>query len=448
MGAPKTQTVGGGSASPVANSWNSFLQGQLWQQPGAQSVPQTMAGPAQNSGPSGLMGDIAKKFGMTLTQQQGQPSPQGTGMPGPFQQMLQGMMNPAGMQGYNPMAQLPNAPNMPSAAGGYNPAGAAIMDPMSFIGGFGGGPDLLKQYGIDIKNLLTPGAGGENVSFTPGQLKDVSTDPSFQAIQDIANRQKMHDVANLRARFGQGGNSQSSGASLAESQYLAEANPRMIAGLGDLGRQVQGMDLELMKINNAGMLGAANASRGLGGGDIGQNLGNILQFIQGTRGQDMGAASGLAGQNLSNQQGANNLNASNMLQALGMDQNMLSNLFGQQSSNALNNQSMSNNWMQTLFGGQQNLMSQLFNSFNQSNQLGTPQAQTVQTPNPWMQAAGMATTFAPMLFGMPPMPGVGQGIGNYGMSGGGPQVRPLGPNYTPNFGIGNQQPQVNIRTNG
>lgn len=425
MGAPKTQTVGGGTATPVANSWNQFLQGQLYQQPGTQSVPQTAAGPMQGQGnpppilPSGVPGadsiNRANQRNWAAQQQQMQAT---SGGPGPFQDLIKGMMNPdignmisnnpflSGAGGFNPYAQLPQSPNVP----------------MSGVNSLTPGKDLLASYGIDVGKLLGEGGGyggGPTTPYVPGQLKDYSTDPSFQAIQQVAERQKMQDIADLRARYGLMGNTQSSGSSLAEAQYRAEANPRLVAGLGGLGREIQGLDLQLQDLNRRGQATSAASGRG---SDIGQNIGNLLQFIQGTRGQDVGA--------------------------LGQDQGALLNLFGQQSSNALQNQNAANNWMQTLFGGglnlqgmgqqgQMDVLSNLFNSFNQAQQIGTPQAQTVQKPSMISQIAGLAGTVLPFIPGMQPL-----GIGASLLGGGGspamapPNVRPLGPNYQPTFGIG------------
>lgn len=478
MGAPKTQTVGGGSAAPVANSWNQFLQGQLYQQPGAQSVPQTAAGPLQGTGglsPNGFIGgnglqQFAQQMGIGNPMNQN-PQPQ-QGAPGPFQNMLQGMMNPnyQGMisgnpflqqaQDYNPMAQMPQlgmpqtggltpgkegfggmqgGPNLPGIASGYNPSSAATTNPMDFIGGFGSAAGLLQQFGINPQNIMNMGGGSSIPAFEKGQLKDYSTDPSFQAVQQIAERQKMNDVANLRARYGLQGNTASSGASLAEGQYLAEANPRMVAAYGDLGRQIQGLDLQQQQINNQAQ-SAYNSALGASGGNRDNTLSNIMQFITNIRGQDIGAASGLASQNLGNQQSANNLNANNFLQAMGMDANNMLNLFGQQSSNALNNQGMSNNWMQSILGAgmglqgmgnqnQGNILNNLFNSFNQSNQIGNPQAQTVQTPSAFGQVLGAASTIAPFFMGP-----AGMGMGAMGMMGGGsPMAMPQFQNQLSNF---------------
>jgi hypothetical protein len=206
MGAPKTQTIGGGSAAPVADSWNQFLQGQLYQQPGAQSIPQTAAGGMQPQSQSGF-GQFAQNAGGMMGMNTAKPGTnQQPGQPGAFQNTFQQMMNPnianqiannpflSGMQGYNPQAQLPgmqNAPNqmpgqpnIPSATGGYTPANAATMDPTGMQGQLGGlgGQDLLKSFGINLNSFLQPQGGGFGPgaqSFTPGQLKDPSTDPSF-----------------------------------------------------------------------------------------------------------------------------------------------------------------------------------------------------------------------------------------------------------------------------
>src|SRR3990167_10273435 len=189
MGAPKTSTVGGGTASPVANSWNQFLQGQLYQTPGAQAIPQTMVQLPPR--PPGMRDDLWNKISagfnnMNSAIAANQPPAQ----PGQFQQSLQAFMNPdiagqiannpwlSGAQGYNPTAQLPNAPNLPTLAmpgqpnmpnaptwqgANFNPVGnvsagapiqaptsqAATLDPMSFLSNFANSKDLLQQFGIN-----------------------------------------------------------------------------------------------------------------------------------------------------------------------------------------------------------------------------------------------------------------------------------------------------------
>ena len=64
--------------------------------------------------------------------------------------------------------------------------------------------------------------------------------------------------------------------------------------------------------------------------------------------------------------------------------------------------------------GQQNMYQMLFNSMNQANQLGTPQAQTVQTPSAFGQAMGAISGLAP--YALAPFTG-GASLGLGGMFG-------------------------------
>lgn len=274
MGQPKTQTIGGGSAGGVAANWNNFLNEGL--RTGQFGGPQ---GAATGVGQAGMQ---TNAFGNAINS------------------MLLGRPGDANTYG-SYFEQLQNAGN-----GGFNIPQAP---------GFG--------------DVGTHGAGG---------LLNYNVDsPEFAALRALQAHQQANDVANLRARFAAGGmGSLGSGASLAEGQYLAEANPRNILALGDLGRQIQTLDL--------------------------QNRGQNLQAFLGQRGQDIGnyqfgVNAGLENQNAQNQFALGKAGVG--LQAQGQAANI-----------------------------QSDILSKLFGAFGQSNQLGTPQAQTVQTPSTLGQIAG------------------------------------------------------------
>lgn len=506
MGAPKTKTVGGGSATPVANQWNSFLGGMLpnqqqqqqqpqitggagmfrppqiqmpqggqqgfinpqmpnvgqgsgmgglidFSQQGIQPImgsqyglnPQNMpGGPAMTSGiANGGMQQFMQPFQMQQNQQPGVTNQLGAANGG-FQGAINQLMNPnighaiqnnpflQGQLGYNPQAQgLPN------------PNGVGQTDVGGFMNQFGTGAQLLQQFGIDpttIGNLITN--PGQNVQFAnAGGNFDPQADPAFKAIQDIAAREKLNNVANLRERYGRTGNTLSSGASLAESQYLAEADPRMIKSLADVARDYRDMSIGAGSAANATNAALLNAQT--------SNIGNILSFLQGTGGQNLSAASGLQGQNAANQV----------------------NMFGQQSQNQLQNQQMQNQFQQFLGGmgldmqqlaqsGQMGIVNNLFNAFMQTQGIGTPQAQTVQQPSALGQALGFASGIGQlgagiamgnpgMIFGgLGSLGGGNSGAGiDFGTRSGGaqpvfmnpqiPQISPTGPLIRPgSFGIG------------
>lgn len=391
----------------------------------------------------------------------------------------------ANLMNYNPSAQLPNAPQwsgtdfqtpdqITANNVGYDKAEAGGTDLNSFMAQFGGDPNqLLKSLGIDssqfggqqnIPGLNTPSA---NFGYAPGSLKDFTTDPSYNAIKQDFARQDMKNIADIRERFGMGGNTMSSGASLGEAQYLAESQPKQIMALQELGRSIQGLDIGQQQTNNTQRLGLMQGqvqdalgrmgiSRDLLG-QQGSNVNNLLGFLSSNQGQNINAATSIANNNAGNLTNTNiansgNLldaskaNAANNLNAQGMNANNVldmnrirgqeslgrntfnQNNFSQNSSNALNNQQMVNQFQQFLGSagldlqqlaqsGQMGIISQLFSAFQQAAGIGTPQAQTVQTPNPTMQAInaglGIAGTVGGIMSGNPAMALGGAGaVGN------------------------------------
>jgi hypothetical protein len=402
---------------------------------------------------------------------------------GGFQGAVDNMLNPniqnmisqnpflAGMQNHNPMANLngmqPNWQHTQMTAPGQQfnqnvnapQAQAGQSDVNGFMNQHGGNTqNILSMLGINPGQAMG-GLGGlqglnqasSDFNYNAGSLVDPTKDPSYQAIQDIAGRTNAQDIANLRERFGTG--AMSSGASLAEGQYRAEANPRLIQSLGTLGRDIRGQDLAQQQTNNQLRLGlqgnqvqdalgryGIQTNRDIAGlNQAGQNMSSLLGFAGNIQGQNLGAASQLTGQNANlqtqtnlgnagNQLAANQSNASNNLQAQqnnaqnqmgmnnlnlqqGMGQNTFNqNNFQQNSSNALQNQQMANQFQQFLGqsginlqqlaqSGQQGMIGQLMQAFMGAQQIGTPQAQAVQQQNPWMQLAGQGLGLAGSYFG-------------------------------------------------
>lgn len=431
---------------------------------------------------------------------------------GGFGDSLSSLMNPdignmiasnpflAGLMNYNPMAEMPNAPNWesfnPTNPGAisnqgvtYGNAAAGTTDLNSFMSQFGGDANkLLSSVGINPANLGNvnlniPGLNSPSADFgyAGGSLKDFTKDPSFAAISAMADRDAMKKTADLRERFGLTGNTMSSGASLAESQLAAEMTPAKIAALQSLGREIQGLDLQQQGVNNNLRVGLTNAAVTDAGNRLGisadlaktgaslgnNNIANLMQFLSSTQGQNLGAATSLAGQNASNttntnianSQGAldaskanagNNLNAqiqtaNNTMQLndIMAGQNTAKNNFNQNnysigSSNALNNKGMANQFAQFLGSqginlqqlaqtGQMGIIAQLFNAFQQAAGIGTPQAQTVQQPSALSQALnfglGAAGTIGGIMSGNPAL-ALGGASGMMG-SLSTPQITPL-----------------------
>jgi hypothetical protein len=233
----------------------------------------------------------------------------------------------------------------------------------------------------------------------------------------------------------------------------AEANPRNILAMGQLGRQMQEMDLGQQGINNQqrlGLLGTQTQGEvgmaGVGaqregnmmsalGNIYGQNLnynmnrGNSLINAGQMDNQNMAQAFGI---NSANQQ-TNNQNAFNNSQA----QNQFNqNAFGQMSQNQMGMAGIGAQLQGLAQQGQLGAMGNIFGALGQSNQLGTPQAQTVMQPSAFSQGLGALTGIAGIAGGlmtgnpMAALGGLSQFGGNFG------QGNPLG-GSTP-FMNGNQ----------
>jgi hypothetical protein len=260
------------------------------------------------------------------------------------------------------------------------------------------------------------------------------------------------------------------------------ANRSAIAGVG---LQNRGQDMQTSIANmQGGLQGAQNMTSGFNAQNnaLGQMLGaagqargqdfnaqqNMQQLMsqqgmfnagqQNTMQQNMlGAA--LQNQGMGNQFGLgaaglnnsamqnNNLNNMNMTQFQNtFNQNNANSMaqFGQ-ANNALNSQNMTNQaqinnqMLQSMIGqglnmnqlGNSNMMgalAQLFGAFGQANQLGNPQAQTIQQPSPWAQGANMLGSLAGSWLaggGGNPFGGGGGGMVPRGGSGGGGYSRPV-----------------------
>lgn len=512
---------GGGSAVNTTD-YGSFSGADMRSSspvPGASGgVPFTgpISGEPRNSG------GIFDRFVNPIKDLVNQNKPNVPGLGG-FSDAMSSMLNPdvasmiqnnpflSGLMNYDPTVQLPNAPTwsgtdfsnpnqITPGNVGYNNAAAGTTDINSFMSQFGGDPSkLLQSVGINPGGMNpsfnVPGLNGPsgNFDYSAGTLKDFTKDPSFMAISQMVDRDLMKKTANLRERFSLGGNTNSSGASLAEAQLAAEATPQKIAALQGLGREIQGLDLQQQGVNNnlrTSLLGSQvqdalgrygiSADLQKAAGQIGSaNQGNLLNFLTSTQGQNIGAATSLANNNagnitnvnVANSQGgldASKANAGNSLQAQianannVLDMNRIRsgetnarNTFNQNnysigSSNLLNNKNMQNQFAQFLGSqginlqqlaqtGQMGIISQLFNSFQQAAGIGTPQAQTVQQPSALSQALnfglGAAGTIGGIMSSNPAMAlgGVGSMAGSFQT----PQISPLSTprNLYPTSGI-------------
>lgn len=313
----QTKTVGGGSATGVANDFNGFLKqglqngtyGTVGQTQGLGNTLNTLLN-GRTQDPTGL-----QDYQRTLTQMEGQ-----------------GRYNPAAI---NPMMSMdPNA----QGSNGVNQALSGIQ-------------------GLDFASKFNAGPAYQ-------QRDPTVNSPLGTALQQILSQQQGKDIGDLRARYGMTGGSQSSSAMQGESAYRAQALPQTAAALGNIDLQQQGLDQSGAGLNSQNSL--ANWSQGLqallGGGQLAQNQNaQTLQNNQFNSGMDF---------NAQNQNVGNQLNAQNMFQnLLGMQGNLA--LQGGQ----LNLQNANSNTQ-----NMQNAMQTLMQMFGQSNQLGTPQAQVIQQP--------------------------------------------------------------------
>jgi hypothetical protein len=246
VGAPKQQTVGGGRATGVANSFNDFL----------------------------LNGLKSGQFGGSQPQQ---PTNN-------FREIAQGGGPFAGIAGQLGNIPQPTAlgPNPQEGPNQTNMFGNTIN---SLLGGQIGDPTSYQQFFQGMQ-----GNGGMNLNipqnFNYSQSLPTNFDtPEAAAIQQIIGRNMDKDVASLRARFGSGGGtSYGTGAAFAEGNLRAEANPQIAAALSQVNRQEREMDM---------------ANRGMVGNLALQNQQNQNQFGLGQAGIGLG----MQGNQLSAQQG-------------------------------------------------------------------------------------------------------------------------------------------------
>lgn len=518
MGA-KTKTVGGGSATGVANDWNAFLSNQLngggqgtvpnnqgWK-PGDPMMevskgqfgalnnnnnPQT-PGSQQNSNfqnafsnmLGGKVNDISgaggalNNFFNKPTEYSNQYTSQNYNAPTlsqlgtNFGQGQSGMANISGMMGI-PQSNFDTQKNLGNVTSGQDGTfNSLLQQGQGMLGQNGGfsaasaGPDVSLQGGMDFK----------------GALDTLGNDPYKETLLK-------RSLAENNARFGaEGAGALGTGAqysnALMQSDFAAnDASQRRAQAMQlmgqDLNERSTGANVGLQNRGQNMQTSIANMQGGLQGN---QNMNNTFnQLMQGTlqgRGQDLQTGLGMRGQNLDQLgMGANQAMGNANLTLQGNNQNMNAMLNNQQMGNnwqqgnqQINNNAMQNNNMnsinaannqnnfnlnnagnmaqygqganqlnaqnlQSMIGqglnmnqmGNQNIqamLSNLFGGFQQSNGLGTAQAQTIQQPSAWGQAANMGLQLAgSYLSGGGKIPGFGGGGGGIQQMPGGGIARP------------------------
>ena len=448
MGKPKTKTVGGGAATPVANSWNQFLgQGLSSGSFGNSSVPYN---PTNGVGGKGGTGSAKRDLASNNAY------PGGNGVPNAFGGAIDQLLKGGGPQfGAAPTLENanfnPNATNLDLSGYNYNPNTMDLSQLMA--NGFrmgSGGPNGFGGGGASAGMAGTSATGVPDFFGNMTQLGQVDmNDPQFAALAQKLQQDSDLGRANMRERFG--GNALNSGASLAESQYNAQVNPANMLAMGQLGAQMRGLNLadfqgleqayqgrlglgsqsqlsnrgissneSIANAGNATQASIANANNAVQYGQMGlQGQGQILDYLLGAGNLGLNSANSGA-QNAYNAFNANNNanqnNNSNAFNQAQMANNFNQGIFGQQSANTLGGYNAG-------LASQQGMMNQLFGAFGQSNSLGTPQAQTVEVQNPWMQglqALGGVAQGAAGIYGAV-KGGQGFGGGGGGMNTGTPQ---------------------------
>lgn len=476
MGA-KTKVVGGGAATGVADDWNNFLRQQLnnTQQPQMQSnnafgnaFNQAMTGKVQDqNGSHGVINALLSdptsmyantNYGNTFT------APQLSQLPTNFGAGQTGMANLSGFgnaatSGFNTQGNLGGVGS--GMDGTLNRLLQSGMNNMPSNGGFGA-----ATAGADVS--MTPQMSYQQAYDTLGQ------DP-------LLERNRMKAVADMRARFGaEGAGALGTGAQFAEGNLNAElaaqdASMRRAQSMQLMNQDLMGnralADVGLQNRGQNMQTSIANMQGGLQGAQNMQNsLNSLLSSTLGARGQDLSTGLGMRGQNLDQLQlgaqqdmfnaGQMNDMQGQMLAATLQNQN-LGNQFGLNSA-TLNNNAMQNNNLNALNSAQlnaqyglganqlnsnnqqfntqalQNLLSQgmnvnqlgnqnmmamlqgMFGNFQQSNALGTPQAQVIQQPSGWGQALNAGLGIGGAILGGPLGGMIGSSLG--GMFGGTPQM--------------------------
>lgn len=458
MSSGSTSTVGGGANTGTANMWNQFLQQQLG-----------------GSGQTAINSMPIRQ--VTADGKPGQPMPSigSSGIPGsnPFANAINHQLNQTtgGMMKDNPL--LSQLGNMPQAPGFVDPGlsqyntnapNSDIYNTLFGTGGLGSNPNLninTNQLMQQFQGMLNGGGGVGHAAQVQnaigpngiGSLLNPNTQsPLFQALTQQQNQQQALALANQHARFSQGGGGAlGTGASFADAQLLSQLQPANMLAQGQLGMQQQGLDLQNRQGSADALLrqmGYNVDQRGqdtqanIAGAQIGsQNqLGLLDAMLRGQLGNQSTALGLLnTGQNAASNDAQNRLTGfdlsnravgygnADQLAASGMHNTFNQNQFGQQSQNQLGLGQLGLGLQGQQQQGIQNILNQLFNSFNQSNQIGSPQSQTVQNPSPLGQTLGLLGTLSGI-------PGLGSLFGQGAFSGGGSQAatNPAGNNSLSN----------------
>lgn len=496
MGAPSTKTIGGGADTQTANQYQGMLQGQLGAGTANQAITNLMGG---STDPTKYRGQ-----GMSSTLP-GAPSFTSTKF-NPLNQNVD-------LTQFNTNANA-GVPNFSNLLG----TGQQNLQPLQNFranaqGGFA--PDQGGGGGGNLADL----SGANRINYNVNTINQPNADvlsSRAQTLKSILDQQNNLNMANTRQYFSAGGmGSQGSGSMLAQAQQNAYGQNQLLQGLQGVTQQDIGNTLQFGQANSQNQLASLGLQQGaalgvaglqntqqLGNYQIGNqanianmqgqnnaSLANMQAMLQAAQGQGQLGMSGLntalsgalgggqlglqgnqfnagnvynQGMFSNNATQQNNMNSFNQNSALNQ---FMQQMFGQQSSNALQNQSLGNQFGLGASGqgmqGNMAALSQLFGGFNQANQIGTPQAQTVQTPSAFsqfMSGVGQIAPYALAPFtGGASLAGMFGGVNPFGGSGGGgsanlmavPNSMAAGPmgGLQYNFGLGTPPAGANMAPN-
>lgn len=428
MGNSKPVTTGGGSAAPLANSWNQFLGSGLTGDYGGSPVSKVGNGFYGNGGnPNGGMGAPGAN-----------PNGMQSGNAG-FAELINNILKGGGNGSYGSAG--PTYQDVPLAAAPTDFSAGPNIDPLKFdafnavnpgesdayknaSGQLGDLSSILKAFAANAGNVDlsgAPGAGSVGAFSSEGILGDRGN--IKDAITNAAKTQRGDAIANERARLtatgGMGANS--SGAGFAEAIANARSDESLATSLANSDINYRNLDLGAYSAMNNALIGNRSIDADIYGKQLNakgqgnatalagyQSTGDFLKSIM--SGETDFAKLGLDyntlnsdNYNKNNLLTSNNYNTSNQLnwdkqlstEKLNSDNNF--NFAKLNSDTAYNNNLLkSTNWNNKATAdltksGQNNqamiaLLGQLFGSYNQAGAIGTPQANTVMQQPGWLQA--------------------------------------------------------------
>lgn len=411
MGA-KTKTVGGGSATGVADGFNAFLMQQLQGGGGGSGIPVNQQQFLQQFDRTNPATTQLDGFNRQLTSNANQPQQQTSGFQNAFNSALAGNVNDQSgangalqnffqnQNGRDIPTNFQNTFNAPQYQGqnvsqlgtnfGQGQTGMADLSKFGTAAqaGFNTQAPINSQFTNQLNGLMGAGnsmmqnGGGFNAAGTPQDVAlrgGMSYQDAYNTLgQDpLMERNRMKAVADMRARFGaEGAGALGTGAQFAEGNLNAELAAQDASQRRAQSMQLMGQDLNERStganvgLQNRGQNVQTNIANMQGGLQGAQNQNNTLSQLLGAagqaRGQDFNTALqqlGLGSQQSMFNAGQQNDMQGQMLQGTIQNQG-LGNQFGVNAAQ-INNAAQQTNNANAINQGQ------FQNTFNQNNaQLG------------------------------------------------------------------------------